>query len=75
MVETSGIVITLKHPYHATSFLPANVGQRVSELQKQTKDVYGKSGFWEEFEVSHYHRSTKCSRYLIFVKVPLKMFC
>ncbi len=51
MVETSGTVITLKHPYHATSFLPANVTQRVSELQKQTKEVYGKAGFWEEFEV------------------------
>ena len=25
--------------------------QRVSELQKQVQDVYGKSGFWEEFEV------------------------
>ena len=64
MVETSGIVITLKHPYHATSFLPANVGQRVSELQKQTKDVYGKSGFWEEFEVSgllhHVYALTVC---------------
>ena len=51
MVETTGTVINLKHPYHATSFLPSNIGQRVSELQKQTKDVYGKAGFWEEFEV------------------------
>lgn len=51
MVETTGTVINLKHPYHATSFLPANIGQRVNELQKQTKDVYGKAGFWEEFEV------------------------
>ena len=51
MVETSGSVIHLKHPFHATSFLPANIFQRVSELQKQNPDVYGKAGFWEEFEV------------------------
>lgn len=50
MVETSGVVIKLKHPYNATSFLPANIGQRVEELQKQNHDVYGKAGFWEEFE-------------------------
>ena len=47
----SGTVIHLKHPFHATSFLPANIVQRVSELQKQNQDVYGKAGFWEEFEV------------------------
>ena len=52
MVETSGTVIHLKHPFHATSFLPANITQRVGELQKQNQDVYGKAGFWEEFEVS-----------------------
>lgn len=51
MVETSGTVIHLKHPYHATSFLPSNITQRVTELQKQNQDVYGKAGFWEEFEV------------------------
>ena len=51
MVEMSGLVIHLKHPFHATSFLPANIFQRVSELQKQNPDVYGKTGFWEEFEV------------------------
>lgn len=41
----------MKHPYNATSFLPANIGQRVQELQKQNQEVYGKAGFWEEFEV------------------------
>ena len=51
MVETSGSVIHLKHPFHATSFLPGNIIQRVQELQKQNQDVYGKAGFWEEFEV------------------------
>ena len=51
MVETSGSVIHLKHPFHATSFLPGNIIQRFQELQKQNQDVYGKAGFWEEFEV------------------------
>jgi tyrosine-protein phosphatase non-receptor type 11 len=50
MVETSGTVINLKHPYNATSFLPTNICQRVQELQKQNQEVYGKAGFWEEFE-------------------------
>ncbi len=52
MVETSGVVIHLKYPFHATSFLPSSISQRVSELEKQNQDVYGKAGFWEEFEVS-----------------------
>ena len=51
VIERPGSVIHLKHPFHATSFLPANIFQRVSELQKQNPDVYGKTGFWEEFEV------------------------
>ena len=51
LIETSGSVLHLKHPFHATSFLPANILQHVSELQKPNPDVYGKAGFWEEFEV------------------------
>lgn len=51
MVETSGLVIHLKHPFHATGFLPANIEARFTELQKQNNEVYGKAGFWEEFEV------------------------
>ena len=64
MVETSGTVINLKAPFHATSFLPANISARVVELQKQHQDVYGKAGFWEEFEVSisdGYHAWCVCS--------------
>ena len=45
MVEMSGLVIHLKYPLYSTSFLPANIFQRVFDLQKQ------KAGFWEEFEV------------------------
>ena len=51
LVETSGTVINLKLPYHATSFLPGTIPKRVAELQMQNQDVYGKAGFWEEFEV------------------------
>ena len=51
MVETSGSVIRLKHPCLTTSFFPDNIFQRVSELQKRVQDVYGKTGFWEEFQV------------------------
>ena len=51
MVETSGTVINLKVPFHATSFLPNHISQRAGELGKQNQDVYGKAGFWEEFEV------------------------
>lgn len=59
LVETSGRVIKLEFPFHATSFLPRSIKQRYEELDKQTNDVYGKAGFWEEFEVFclfHSHR-------------------
>ena len=51
IVETSGSVISLKHPCLITSFFPDNIFQRVCELQKRIQDVYGKTGFWEEFQV------------------------
>ena len=50
LIETSGRVIYLKHPFHSTSFLPRNIRLRVTELEKQNQDMYGKAGFWEEFE-------------------------
>ena len=52
MIETSGRLIELKHPEHATTFFPTSIHKRVAELEKQSNDVYGKAGFWEEFEVS-----------------------
>ena len=51
MIETSGRVISLKMPFHATTFVPASIGKRVTELEKESKDITGKAGFWEEFEV------------------------
>ena len=52
MVDTSGTVINLKVPFYATSFLAANISQRVVELQKQCD--CGKTGFQYEFEVRSY---------------------
>ena len=49
MVDTSGTVINLKMPFNTTSFLPANIQTRIAQLQDIS--FYGKSGFWEEFEV------------------------
>ena len=51
MVETSGRVITLKTPFNATSFVASSIKQRVTELEKESNDIIGKAGFWEEFEV------------------------
>ena len=50
LVETNGRVINLKHPFHSTSFLPGHIGKRIADLEKQNQDMYGKAGFWEEFE-------------------------
>lgn len=50
LVETSGRVINLKVPFHSTSFSPLHIKLRVQELEKQNHDMYGKAGFWEEFE-------------------------
>ena len=51
MVESSGSVIHLKHPFHSTSFTPLNIFHRFSDLQERNPHVYGMAGFWEEFEV------------------------
>ena len=51
MLDRSMSVLNLGHPFHTTSFFPANASQQISELQKPNPDVYGKTGFWEKFEV------------------------
>jgi tyrosine-protein phosphatase non-receptor type 11 len=50
MVETSGRVIQLKQPYNATTFSASSIKQRVEALEKDSVDIVGKAGFWEEFE-------------------------
>jgi len=53
MVETSGSVLHLNHPYNATRVNAGKIDVRVAELQKDTgSSSFGgeKAGFWEEFE-------------------------
>ena len=46
----SGRLIYLKAPFKTTSFLPSQIATIVAEMEVQNRDVYGKSGFWEEFD-------------------------
>ena len=57
LVEINGRVLDLKHPFHSTSFLPMNIGKRISELETRNEHMYGKAGFWEEFELM---QQTEC---------------
>jgi len=53
MVESTGTVIHLKHPYNATRVNAGQIDVRVAELQKESGPSSfggGKAGFWEEFE-------------------------
>lgn len=54
MVETSGTVVNLRHPFNATRITAANIDARVEILQREhgpgTFFGFGKGGFWEEFE-------------------------
>ena len=61
MIETSGRVITLKNPFNATSFMAKSIKDRVSELEKESGDILGKAGFWEEFEVSYLLITCTCT--------------
>ncbi|XP_020898511.1 tyrosine-protein phosphatase non-receptor type 11 [Exaiptasia diaphana] len=51
MVEKSGTVVHLRNPFNATRINAACIEDRVKELQKENKNVTGKAGFYEEFEV------------------------
>eukprot|EP00042_Codosiga_hollandica_P055939 m.794023 g.794023 ORF g.794023 m.794023 type:complete len:597 (+) comp59236_c0_seq3:99-1889(+) len=50
MVETTGNVVQLKHPFNATRMNAASIQGRVKELSKEADVNSGKAGFWEEFE-------------------------
>lgn len=41
----------LHQPFNATRINAACIEDRVKELQKENKNVTGKAGFYEEFEV------------------------
>lgn len=51
MVEKSGTVVQLKTPFNNTRINAASIEDRVKVLQKENKNVSGKAGFYEEFEV------------------------
>ncbi|XP_065842334.1 tyrosine-protein phosphatase non-receptor type 11-like [Oscarella lobularis] len=51
MVETTGTVVHLRQPFYATRITVERIGERVDQLAQQRQDVYGKAGFWEEFEM------------------------
>lgn len=52
MVETSGTVVKLRHPFNATRITAASIDARVEILQREhgPGSCFGKGGFWEEFE-------------------------
>lgn len=50
MVETTGTVVNMKHPFNATRITASDIDARVRELSKENVDNDGKEGFWEEFE-------------------------
>ncbi|CAO1422496.1 unnamed protein product [Diamesa hyperborea] len=52
MVETSGTVVHLRHPFNATRITAASIDARVEILQREygPGSCFGKGGFWEEFE-------------------------
>lgn len=52
MVETSGTVVNLRHPFNATRITASSIDSRVEILQRDQGpgSCFGKGGFWEEFE-------------------------
>ncbi|XP_052225139.1 tyrosine-protein phosphatase non-receptor type 11-like [Dreissena polymorpha] len=55
MVETTGTVVHLRHPYNATRIAARNIDNRVTQLTKDTTNQNAPSstsrgGFWDEFE-------------------------
>ena len=51
MVEKSGNVVYLRHPYNATRINAAKIDMRVDELHQSDSS---KAGFWEEFEAREF---------------------
>ena len=50
MVESTGAVIYLNSPIKSSRIVVNTIEERIKTLSETTKDTYGKSGFWEEFE-------------------------
>ncbi|KAL8620318.1 hypothetical protein ACOMHN_059918 [Nucella lapillus] len=51
MVEVSGTVVYLKHPYNATRITASGINDRIKQLQQERElKESSKGGFWDEFE-------------------------
>lgn len=50
MAETNGAVVKMDHPFNATRVSAVSIQARMEELNKETDEVFGHAGFWEEFE-------------------------
>ena len=50
MIEVTGRVVSLKQPYCSTSFLPKHTARRVEELRVPNDELFGKTGFEEEYQ-------------------------
>ena len=57
-------------PYNATKFSITGIEDRVSQLQKQNSETYGKGGFFEEFDVSMVQARQHISRWAISFLYP-----
>lgn len=45
-----GQVLHLSHPFRSTSFSVLHIAARIQELEKHSDNMFGKTGFWDEFE-------------------------
>eukprot|EP00056_Hartaetosiga_gracilis_P020275 m.18453 g.18453 ORF g.18453 m.18453 type:complete len:537 (-) comp8319_c0_seq1:20-1630(-) len=60
IIEGKNRVLKLENPVNATRLNASAIKDRFDELSRETDDVYGKAGFWQEFE----QLQTKESEYL-----------
>lgn len=48
--ENASTILHLKQPFNSTTFTASDIADRVLELQKDSKLLPGKDGYWEELE-------------------------
>eukprot|EP00055_Hartaetosiga_balthica_P004278 m.10953 g.10953 ORF g.10953 m.10953 type:complete len:537 (+) comp3753_c0_seq1:82-1692(+) len=62
IIEGKNRVLKLENPVNATRLNAAAIKDRFEELSRETDDVYGKAGFWQEFEQLQTKESEHLSR-------------
>lgn len=50
MVQINGAVVKMSASFNATRVSAASIQARVAELSKETDEIYGRAGFYDEFE-------------------------